>query len=109
MISSQLGRHKTRRQIGGSASVEGNRRDSVDLYWNRRQLILSTGKRTVMVIRIQAKDAKTSATEAQLADDIFGASGEVFNLKTGFDRCSHGQLAQFEPLLWWLALLRHAR
>ena len=70
--------------------------DPIDLYWNRRQLI-STGKRTVMVIRIQAKDAATTASEAQLADDIFGASGDVFNLKTGYDRCSYGQL-QFEPL-----------
>jgi hypothetical protein len=96
LITSQLGRHKTRRQIRGSTSVKGNTRDPDDLYWNRRQLV-STGKRTVMVIRIQAKDAKTSVTEAQLADDIFGASGDVFNLKTGFDRCSYGQL-QFEPL-----------
>jgi Gametolysin peptidase M11 len=59
--------------------------------------LLSTGKRTVIVLRIVGRDAATSATEAQLADDIFGANGDGLNLKTGYDRCSYGQL-QIEPL-----------
>jgi hypothetical protein len=49
------------------------------------------------VLRIVGKDTATTANEAQLADDIFGASGDALNLKSGFDRCSYGQL-RFEPL-----------
>ena len=95
MINSQLGRHKENRNIRGSGSSQGNMTDPSDLFWNRK--LLTTGKRTVIVIRIKAKDAATTATEAQLADDIFGASGDRWNLKTGYAQCSYGQL-QFEPL-----------
>ncbi|KAI2498224.1 Gametolysin peptidase M11 [Fragilaria crotonensis] len=68
--------------------------DPSDLMWSRN---LKTGVRTVLVIRIIARDAQTTATEAQLADDIFGANGDVWNLKSGFLQCSYGQLT-FEPL-----------
>ncbi|KAI2498223.1 Gametolysin peptidase M11 [Fragilaria crotonensis] len=63
------------------------------------ELIVPSGTaiKTVLVIRIIARDAQTTATEAQLADDIFGTNGDVWNLKTGFDQCSYGQLT-FEPL-----------
>ena len=67
--------------------------NSSDLYSNRR---LKTGERTVLVVRIVAKDSKTTATEAQLADDIFGASGDVFNLVSGYAQCSYGTL-QLKP------------
>jgi hypothetical protein len=68
--------------------------DPSDLLWGRN---LKTGVRTVLVIRIVARDSQTTATEAQLADDVFGADGDDLNLKTGYDQCSYGQL-QFEPL-----------
>jgi hypothetical protein len=68
--------------------------DPSDLLWGRK---LKTGVRTVLVIRIIARDAWTTATEEELADDIFGTNGDVWNLKTGFDQCSYGQL-KFEPL-----------
>ena len=69
--------------------------DRSGLYGNRN--LLNAGTRTVIVIRIVGQDAATSATEAQLADDIFGVNGDGFNLMAGFDQCSYGQL-QFEPL-----------
>ena len=52
--------------------------------------------KTVLVLRIVASDAQTTATEAELADKIFGASGDVLNLKSLYNQCSNGQL-QFEP------------
>ena len=53
--------------------------------------------RTVIVLRIVGRDAATSATEAQLADYIFGIGGDGLNLRTGYAQCSYGQL-QVEPL-----------
>ena len=49
------------------------------------------------MIRIVAIDSATTASEAQLSDDIFGTSGDGLNLKSGYNKCSYGQLL-FEPL-----------
>lgn len=68
--------------------------DPTDQLWSRN---LQTDVRTVLVIRIVAKDSQTTATEAQLADDVFGTYGDDWNLKSGYDQCSYGQL-KFEPL-----------
>jgi hypothetical protein len=48
-------------------------------------------------MRIVARDSATTASEAQLADKIFGAKGDVVNLKSRFDECSDGQM-QMKPL-----------
>ena len=53
--------------------------------------------KSVLVLRVVAKDAATTASEAQLSGDIFGGDWEGLNLKSGFDRCSYGQL-QFQPV-----------
>jgi hypothetical protein len=52
--------------------------------------------KTVLVLRIVAQDAQTTGTEADLANKIFGASGDVLNLKSLYNQCSNGQL-RFEP------------
>ena len=70
--------------------------DRTGLFNGNRNL-LNTGMRTVIVLRIVGKDVATSATEAQLADDIFGVGGDGLNLRTGYAKCSYGQL-QVEPL-----------
>ena len=49
--------------------------------WKRS--LLNSDRRTVLVIRVLGKDAATTATETKLADDIFGANGDNFNLKKG--------------------------
>ena len=46
----------------------------------------------LLVIRIVAKDSSTTATETELADDIFGASGDVVNLQSQYKACSYDQL-----------------
>ena len=51
----------------------------------------------VLVLRIVAKDSTTTATEAELADDLFGAAGDVVNLQSQFKACSYDQL-QFNAL-----------
>ena len=50
----------------------------------------------MLVLRIVAQDAQTTGTEADLANKIFGASGDVLNLKSLYNQCSNGQL-RFEP------------
>ena len=92
---SQLGRRKKKRNLRGSASSHENAIDRASMSESRH--LLSTGRQTVIVIRIVAVDAATTATEAQLSDDIFGTSGDVLNLKSGYNKCSYGQL-QLEPL-----------
>jgi hypothetical protein len=68
--------------------------DPSDLNWNRN---LATVVKKVLVLRIQASDKSTTATESQLADDVFGAAGDILNLKSQYNQCSYGQL-QFEPV-----------
>jgi hypothetical protein len=63
--------------------------------WNRK---LSNVVKKVLVLRIEAADSATTASEMQLADDIFGAAGDPVNLKSQFNRCSYGQF-QLEPAI----------
>jgi len=62
---------------------------------NRR--LSTTGHRSVLVVRVEANDASTSANEADLARKVFGlgdSSGEtdLFNLSSGFAQCSYDKL-----------------
>ena len=50
----------------------------------------------VLAIRVIANDAATTATKAQLSDDIFGTGNDQINLVSRYHDCSYGQL-QFEP------------
>jgi hypothetical protein len=45
-----------------------------------------------LVLRVVASDAETTATETELADAIFGASGDAFNLQSQYKACSYDQL-----------------
>ena len=51
----------------------------------------------VLVLRVVAKDSATTATETELADDIFGASGDVVNLQSQYKACSY-DLLQFNAV-----------
>jgi hypothetical protein len=51
---------------------------------------LQTGTKTVLVIRANAMDKSTTASENELSDDIFGTSGDVLNLKSQYALCSDG-------------------
>ena len=57
---------------------------------------LVTGTRTVLVVRVIASDGQTGSNEANLSDSVFGTSGDVINLKSQYEDCSHGQLS-FNP------------
>ena len=59
------------------------------------------GDRTVLVVRVVASDAHTTATEEVLAREIFGitdsnGNSDSFNLASAFNNCSHGKLT-FSP------------
>jgi hypothetical protein len=70
--------------------------DPIDrgMIWNRK---LQTGVKKVLVIRAVASDGSTTASEAQLSDDIFGTAGDPINLKSQYQACSDGKLV-FEPV-----------
>lgn len=58
----------------------------------------TSGTRSVLVIRAEAGDAKTTPSENDLALMIFGRGGDNnFNLSSGYNECSYGQL-KFEPI-----------
>ena len=70
-----------------------------------RRRLKTTGIKSVLVVRVQAEDASTSASEEELAREVFGVEGssgatDSWNLASGFDQCSYGQLklkpAQYE-------------
>ena len=47
----------------------------------------------VLVIRVVAFDRSTTASEAQLSDDVFGTlGGDTVNLKSQVEQCSSGNL-----------------
>jgi len=58
----------------------------------RRNLSTSTGEKKVLVVRIIVNDSQTGITKAELSDEIFGTSGDPFNLKVGYDQCSYGKM-----------------
>jgi hypothetical protein len=68
--------------------------DPSNSVWNRN--LQTSVVKTVLVLRVVAADAQTTASEAELANKIFGASGDILNLKSLYNQCSSGQL-QFEP------------
>ena len=61
-----------------------------------RHLATTSGTKTVLVIRVKATDGVTSISEADLANAIFGISGDKVNLKSQYLACSHGKL-EFAP------------
>jgi hypothetical protein len=89
----QLG-NATDAATGFNPGIAKRGMDPADLFWNRR---LRTGTKRVLVLRAVASDRSTTASEAELSDDIFGTSGDVINLKTQYRSCSDNQLI-FEPL-----------
>lgn len=56
----------------------------------------TTNTRTVLVVRVIAKDRSTSFSEAALSDKVFGMNGDSVNLKSIYASCSHNAL-NFEP------------
>ncbi|KAI2489233.1 hypothetical protein MHU86_25350 [Fragilaria crotonensis] len=88
--TTQLGHRKKKR---GSSPMSGSGSLGPFDAWNRN---LASVVKRVLVLRIQAADASTTASESQLEDDVFGAAGDVLNLKSQYNQCSYGQL-QFEP------------
>lgn len=67
---------------------------------NQRKLAV-VGNRSVLAVRVQAKDSSTTASAEVLSREIFGiqdSSGQSdsFNLVSAYNQCSHGQLT-FSP------------
>jgi hypothetical protein len=59
---------------------------------DHRKLYKSTGKRTILVIRIETSNQDASYTETTLSNSIFGGGGDQVNLKSQYSACSFGKL-----------------
>ena len=79
------------------SQVKQNTATNGDVFDRRGRNLADDVIKKVLVIRFVASDAQTTATETELADDIFGASGDVVNLQSQYNACSYGQL-QFNAL-----------
>ena len=98
------------------SQVKQNTATNGDVFDRRGRNLADDVIKKVLVIRFVASDAQTTATETELADDMFGASGEladgifdhifddifgasgdVVNLQSQYNACSYGQL-QFNAL-----------
>eukprot|EP00980_Cylindrotheca_fusiformis_P030322 scaffold24655_cov147-Cylindrotheca_fusiformis.AAC.1 len=66
--------------------------DPLQDYRRLQNLERTTGKKTVLVVRVRATNSVTSISESQLADDVFGDNGDVNNLRSQYLACSYGQL-----------------
>jgi hypothetical protein len=49
------------------------------------------GEQSVLVIRVSAGDKEPSSSPEKLSDEVFGTSGDPFNMLTQFDACSYGK------------------
>ena len=79
------------------SQVGQNTANIVDVFDTRGRNLADDVIKKVLVLRVVASDAETTATETQLADDIFGSSGDVVNLQSQFKACSYDKL-QFNAL-----------
>jgi hypothetical protein len=59
-------------------------------------LAVTTGQKTVLVLRVVGADA-SAPVATELSDSIFGTSGDIVNLASGYNDCSYGQL-KFGPV-----------
>ena len=77
------------------AKKANNKRDlqEDDSSTEFRRHLATTGTKTVVAVRvIAAANAAYGYSEATLSDEVFGTSGDGFNLKKGYEQCSHNQL-----------------
>ncbi|KAL7435336.1 hypothetical protein ACHAXM_004695 [Skeletonema potamos] len=84
---------------GGSlkkkAKKANNKRDlqEDDSSTEFRRHLATTGTKTVVAVRvIAAGNVAYGYSEAVLSNEVFGTSGDAFNLKKGYAQCSRGQL-----------------
>ena len=59
---------------------------------NKRQLAVTTGEKSILVVRVVAANASPTATESRLGDSVFGTLGDPVTLKSQYSKCSHGGL-----------------
>lgn len=75
-----------------SSSAPGLAKKDRESVRQRRNLATVVGDKTILAVRVIASDGLYGFTEAVLSDEVFGTSGDSFNLKSGYSQCSHGKL-----------------
>ena len=88
-MTSQLGGRNKKSKNAVTASIHTSGMNPGNIHWSRN---LATLVKTVLVMRIEAMDKATTLTESELANKIFGESGDKVNLSSRFRDCSDGQM-----------------
>ena len=65
---------------------------TVDYGNGKRQLAVTTGDKSILVVRVVATDAAPTDSESRLGDSVFGTDGDLVTLKSQYNACSHGTL-----------------
>jgi len=89
---------KCKRNNEGGTKGKGNEKGRGNLF-NRERSLLTNGPRSVLVVRVIASDAETTASVERLSDSVFGNgadpnadSADPVTLRSQYKACSHDQL-----------------
>lgn len=77
---------------GRKINFQGGKPKILPIYQDRRQLLSTTGSKTVLVVRVKANDAETTPSEDDLSDVFFGTYTDSVTLKSQMADCSYDQL-----------------
>ena len=79
-------------QGNGNGNNNGNGNGNGNGKNKSRNLNAIEGNKSLLVVRVIASDASTTASQEELADSVFGNAGDAVNLKSQYSDCSHGRL-----------------
>ena len=87
---------------GSTIDAMGNMPKTIPDEDESKQTRAGAGQtKTVLVVRVMANDSTTTATAAELSDDIFGTgTADQLSVKEGYNSCSYGQFV-LNPLTSW--------
>ncbi len=77
---------------GNNGNGKGNNIFSRGKQGSGNRRLLTDGTRTVLVVRVVASDATTTASLDRLSDSVFGGVNDTVTLASQYAACSHGQL-----------------
>ena len=63
-----------------------------DPWKDRRLAVTETSDKRVLVVRVEAPDSQTTASQTTLSDSVFGNGRDPLNLKSQYEACSHNKL-----------------
>ena len=76
----------------GKGNAGGGQGSQSDFSWSGRERNLAVTTKSVLVVRIEAIGANTTASKDRLSDSVFGNGNDPVTLKSQYADCSYGQM-----------------